>query len=85
MHMFQLNGYINNEQNEWIKRNSHLQWILNFATALGLIRIGGAVLIKGAWFGIAIDILICLTLLVIILVYRLMKEMNSKKPLKFTP
>ena len=62
MHMFQLNGYINNEQNEWIKRNSHLQWILNFATALGLIRIGGAVLIKGAWFGIAIDILICLTL-----------------------
>ena len=31
------------------------------------------------------DVLIWLTLIVIILVYRLMNEMNSKKPLKFTP
>ena len=85
MHMFQLNTYMNNEQNEWLRRNSHLQWILNFAVALGLIRIGGGVIIKQPWFGIMMDILIWLTLIVIILVYRLMKEMNSKKPLKFTP
>lgn len=85
MHMFQLNTYMNNEQNEWLRRNSHLQWILGFATSLGLIRVGGGVIIKQPWFGIVMDILIWLTLIVIILVYRLMKEMNSKKPLKFTP
>ncbi len=85
MHMFQLNTYMNNEQNEWLRRNSHLQWILGFAVGLGLIRVGGGVIIKQPWFGIVMDILIWLTLIVIILVYRLMKEMNSKKPLKFTP
>lgn len=37
MHMFQLNTYMNNEQNEWLRRNSHLQWILRFAAGLGLI------------------------------------------------
>ena len=85
MHMFQLNGYINREQNEWLRRNSHLQWILGFAAGLGLIRMGGTVVLKQPWFDMAADILIWLTLIVIILVYRLLREMNSKKPLKFTP
>ena len=85
MHMFQLNTYMNNEQREWLRRNSHLQWILDFITGLGLIRLGGEIIIKKPWFGIAADILIWLTFVVIILVYRLLKEMNSKKPLKFTP
>lgn len=85
MHMFQLNTYMNNEQREWLRRNSHLQWILDFAAGLALIRIGGEVIIKKAWFGIAADVLIWLTFIVIILVYRLLREMNSKKPLKFTP
>ena len=85
MHMFQLNGYINAEQNEWLRRNRHLQWILRFAACLGLIGIAGSLIIKQPWFGIAADILIWITLIVIILVYRLLKEMNSKKPLKFTP
>ena len=85
MHMFQLNTYMNNEQNEWLRRNSHLQWILRFAAVLGLVRIVTGLFIKQAWLGITLDILICLTLVVIIIVYRLLKEMNSKKPLKFTP
>ena len=85
MHMFQLNTYMNNEQREWLRRNRHLQWILNFAVVLGIVRIAGQSLIKKPWFGIAGDILIWLTFIVIILVYRLLKEMNSKKPLKFTP
>ncbi len=85
MHMFQLNTYMNNEQKEWLRRNSHLQWILDFITGLGLIRLGGEIIIKKPWFGITADILIWLTFVVIILVYRLLKEMNSKKPLKFTP
>ena len=85
MHMFQLNTYMNNEQNEWLKKNAHLQWILKFAAILGFVRIVEGLLVKQTWPGIVLDILICLTLIVIILVYRLMKEMNSKKPLKFTP
>ena len=85
MHMFQLNTYMNNEQREWLRRNHHLQWILDFAVILGVVRLVGTALFNGAWFRITGDILICLTLIVIILVYRLMVEMNSKKPLKFTP
>ncbi len=84
MHMFQLNTYMNNEQRAWLSKNRHLQWILKFAIALGLVR----ALIPRAWYGwldIALDVIIWLTLAVIILVYRLMVEMNSKKPLKFTP
>lgn len=83
MHMFQLNTYMNNEQRAWLRKNSRLQWILAFATWLGPVR-----LLMGlphiGWLSIAGDILTWLTLIVIILVYRLMCEMNSKKPLKFT-
>ena len=85
MHMFQLNTYMNNEQREWLRRNSHLQWILNFAVVLGIIRLAGRAFISVPWLGLAGDILIWFTFIVIILVYRLMVEMNSKKPLKFTP
>ena len=78
MHMFQLNTYMNNEQREWLRRNSHLQWILNFAVILGIIRLAGRAFISAPWLGLAGDILIWLTFIVIILVYRLLKEMNSK-------
>jgi UDP-N-acetylmuramoyl-tripeptide--D-alanyl-D-alanine ligase len=84
MHMFQLNTYMNNEQRAWLARNRHLQWILRFAEVLGIARI----CLPKSWYGwadIVLDVLIWLTLTVIILVYRLMVEMNSKKPLKFTP
>ena len=84
MHMFQLNGYINKEQTVWLRKNRHLQWILWFAMILGLVRM----ILPAQLYGvvdIVLDVLIWLTLIVIILVYRLMVEMNSKKPLKFTP
>ena len=51
---------------------------------LGLVRM----ILPAQLYGvvdIVLDVLIWLTLIVIILVYRLMVEMNSKKPLKFTP
>lgn len=84
MHMFQLNTYMNNEQKEWLRRNRRLQWILNYAVVLGVLRMIMDVPVSGA-LSLAADILVWLTLLVIILVYRLMVEMHSKKPLKFTP
>ena len=57
MHMFQLNTYMNNEQREWLRRNSHLQWILNFAVILGIIRLAGRAFISAPWLGLAGDIL----------------------------
>lgn len=84
MHMFQLNTYMNNEQNEWLKRNAHLQWILAFAAILGAVRIAVQAVFDIAPIDWVLEVLCWLTLIVIILVYRLMKEMNSKKPLKFT-
>ena len=87
MHMFQLNTYINGEQKEWLRRNSHLQWILKWAMCLGIVRMAAGFIPqdKANWLPILLDVIIWLTLAVIILVYRLMIEMNSKKPLVFTP
>ena len=84
MHMFQLNVYMAGEQRAWLKKNRHLQWILRFAMILGAVRMILPASLYGA-ADIVLDVLIWLTLIVIILVYRLMVEMNSKKPLKFTP
>ena len=84
MHMFQLNTYMNNEQSAWLEKNCHLQWILYFAVILGAVRMFTP-LAGNDILNIIADILVWLTLIVIILVYRLMIEMNSKKPLKFTP
>ena len=84
MHMFQLNVYINGEQRAWIKKNFHLQWILVFAMGLGIVRMlasltGSELLL---W---ALDVIVWLTLLTVILVYRVMKDMHQKKKLVFTP
>ncbi len=76
MHMFQLNVYMNGEQRAWIKKNMRLQWILWFAMGLGVIRLFLPLT--------ALDVLCWLTLIVIILVYRVMREMNQKKKLVFT-
>ena len=84
MHMFQLNVYINGEQRAWIKKNFHLQWILVFAMGLGIARML-AVLAKADWLMWVLDALIWLTLITIILVYRVMKDMHQKKKLVFTP
>ena len=84
MHMFQLNTYMNNEQSAWLAKNRHLQWILYFAIALGAVRMF-VPLADLEWLTAITDVLVWITLIVIILVYRLLIEMNSKKPLKFTP
>ena len=84
MHMFQLNVYMNGEQRAWIRKNFHLQWILVFAMVLGIITM--LVPITGiSWLTCVFIVLCWLTLAVIILVYRVMKQMNQKKKLVFTP
>jgi UDP-N-acetylmuramoyl-tripeptide--D-alanyl-D-alanine ligase len=90
MHMFQLNVYMNGEQRAWIRKNFHLQWILVFAMGLGIVRMLvspwtmaaalSGTLTRGV-VSLVLDILIWLTLITIILVYRIMKQMNQKKKL----
>lgn len=84
MHMFQLNTYKIGEQGEWIKKNFHMQWILVFAMALGFVSMLLS-MVKSTAVNVIFTLLIWFTLAVIILVYRLMVEMSSKKPLVFTP
>ena len=76
MHMFQLNGYKNDEHINWLKKNLRQQWLLGFGLVLGVIRI--------IFPFLAIDVIICLTLLLDILVYRAMRRLNTKKKLVYT-
>ena len=76
MHMFQLNGYKNDEHINWIKKNLRQQWLLGFGLILGVLRLFFPILV--------LDILICLTLLLDILVYRAMRRLNTKKKLVYT-
>ena len=80
MHMFQLNGYKNDEHINWIRKNLRQQWILGFGMVLGIIRVIFPVL--------ALDIIIYLTLLLIVLVYRAMKRfgfvfLNKNHPMSY--
>ena len=84
MHMFQLNVYMNGEQTAWLRKNLRLQWILIFAMAAGVIKMFASIAQSRA-LDIVLDIIVWLTLIIIILVYRVMKEMNQKKKLVFTP
>ncbi|MCR4814632.1 MAG: UDP-N-acetylmuramoyl-tripeptide--D-alanyl-D-alanine ligase [Lachnospiraceae bacterium] len=77
MHMFQLNGYKNDEHIRWIKKNIRQQWLLGFGLLLAIPRI-----FFPLW---GLDIAIWLTLLLDIVVYRAMHRMNSKKKLVYTP
>ncbi len=76
MHMFQLNGYKNDEHVNWIKKNLRQQWLLGFGLILGVLRIIFPLLV--------LDILIYLTLLLDILVYRALRRLNTKKKLVYT-
>ncbi len=76
MHMFQLNGYKNDEHINWIRKNLRQQWLLGFGLVLGALRIIFPLLV--------LDILIYLTLLLDILVYRAMRRLNTKKKLVYT-
>jgi len=76
MHMFQLNGYKNDEHIRWIKKNLRHQWLLYFGLIVGIIRI--------LFSAIGLDILIYITLWLDILVYRAMGRLNNKKKLVYT-
>jgi UDP-N-acetylmuramoyl-tripeptide--D-alanyl-D-alanine ligase len=76
MHMFQLNGYKNGEHMHWLKKNLRQQWLLIFGLVIGIFRLFLPY--------IAVDIVIYLTLLLDILVYRAMRRMNVKKKLVYT-
>ena len=76
MHMFQLNGYKNDEQLHWIRKNLRQQWLLGYGMLLSLFRFFLPM--------IALDILIYISLLLIILVYRALHRLKSKKKLVYT-
>jgi UDP-N-acetylmuramoyl-tripeptide--D-alanyl-D-alanine ligase len=76
MHMFQLNGYKNGEHVHWLKKNLRQQWLLIFGLVLGIFRLFLPYIV--------VDIIIYLTLLLDILVYRAMRRMNVKKKLVYT-
>lgn len=77
IHMFQLNGYKNDEHIRWLKKNMRQQWLLGFGLVLGIARL---------FFPVAaLDIVIWLTLVLDILVYRAMRRLHTKKKLVYTP
>lgn len=76
IHMFQLNGYKNNEELSWLRKNMRKQWILIFCLILGIARIFFPIL--------ALDILSWITLWLVYLVFRAHKRLNTKKKLVYT-
>jgi UDP-N-acetylmuramoyl-tripeptide--D-alanyl-D-alanine ligase len=74
--MFQLNGYKNGEHMHWLRKNLRQQWILIFGMVIGIVRLFLPYL--------AVDIIIYVTLLLDIIVYRAMRRMNVKKKLVYT-
>ena len=76
MHMFQLNGYKNDEHINWLRKNKRQQWLSGFGLITGIIRLFFPVL--------ALDILIFITLLFDIQVYRAFRRINTKKKLVYT-
>lgn len=77
IHMFQLNGYKNDEHIRWLKKNLRQQWLLGFGILLGAVRV--------LFPSIAMDVMVYLTLLLDLLVYRAMQRLNTKKKLQYTP
>lgn len=76
LHMFQLNGYKNDEHLRWLRKNARQQWLLYFGMLLGVLRLFFPLLV--------LDLLIYLTLGMDILVYRAMRRLHTKKKLIFT-
>ena len=88
MHMFQLNGYKNDEHSKWLRKNLRQQWLLVFTGVLGILRILASLLPDGLGRSIALwtaDVLVILTLLLTRLVYRAMKRLNTKSKFNYTP
>ena len=77
LHMFQLNGYKNGEHISWLEKNIRKQWLLIFGIFLGAIRL--------VFPFVLVDVFVYFTLILIIVVYRAMKRMYTKKKLVYTP
>ncbi|MDE6531570.1 MAG: UDP-N-acetylmuramoyl-tripeptide--D-alanyl-D-alanine ligase [Lachnospiraceae bacterium] len=76
LHMFQLNGYKNNEQRSWIKKNLRKQLMLIFPGLAGVFLM----IFPADW----LRIVLCIYWLIVIKYYSYLKKNNSKKKLVFT-
>lgn len=76
LHMFQLNGYKNNEQRSWIRKNMRKQLLLIFSGVAGVFLM----IFPVDWLKIAL----CLYWLIVIRYYSYLKNNNTKKKLVFT-
>lgn len=77
MHMFQLNGYKNNEQRSWLNKNLRQQWTLPWCFVLGIATLFIDFL---AW-----DIWAWINLLLVALEFRALNKLNTKKKFVYTP
>lgn len=84
MHMLQLNTYVNSEHLVWIRKNIRQQWLLIFAFAWGFVELLLAIGKEVTPGGIIPDILSWLILLLIIVIYKALIRISSKKKLVFT-
>ena len=71
LHMFQLNGYKNNEQISWLKKNWRNQSIL-----LVLLFVGILAAVIDFWLT---DVVLYVVLLLMLLFYRFLKKSKNKK------
>lgn len=76
LHMFQLNGYKNNEQRSWIRKNMRKQLLLIFSGVAGVFLM----IFPVDWLKIAL----CVYWLIVIRYYSYLKKNNAKKKLVFT-
>lgn len=76
LHMFQLNGYKNNEQRSWIRKNLRKQLMLILPGLAGVFLM----LFPADWLRIAL----CIYWPIVIKYYSYLKKNNAKKKLVFT-
>lgn len=76
LHMFQLNGYKNNEQRSWIRKNLRKQLMLIFPGLAGVFLM----LFPVDW----LMIVLCIYWLIVIKYYSYLRKSNVKKKLVFT-
>lgn len=76
LHMFQLNGYKNNEQWAWIRKNIRKQMLLILPGITGIALM--------VWRYVLLQVILCICWLVIITYYAYLKKSKAKKKLVFT-
>lgn len=77
VHMFQLNGYKNNEQRAWLIKNAKKQWVLILAIVLGILVFVLPIMV--------VSILAILWLIFCVFIFTLYSKQKAKKKLVFTP